>query len=230
MAANVTLLQMRTDARERADMAGGAAAAFASDTLLTRWVNDACKELYDKLVAARGGDYYAARDTLSLVAGTASYALPATFFQLLAVQIDYGGDVCDLGRYELREEALLLSAPVSTDPRALRWRLESQTMRFAPTPAVASTVRLVFVPAFADLVNDGDTFDGVNGWERWATMTVAIRLRQKAKHDVGDLMAERQRVEAAIDRLADHRDGQPATIVDVRRDHAFGWSYAEGID
>lgn len=225
MAANVTLLQMRTDARYRADMDTGAAAAFASDTIVTRLVNQAVKRLYNKLIAARGGDYYAVRTTISVVPDTASYSLPADFMSLIALQMPHNGEFYDIGKYELREEVYLKGTHVSNDPRAIRFRLQSQSVLFQPTPKVAAEVVIIYVPTFTELSLDGDTFDGINGWEDWITYTVAIELRRKAKHSVAELSAERAELDAEIAKLADHRDGQPAKIIDTRRDHAYWWPY-----
>src|SRR5678810_431163 len=96
MARTVTLGKIRGLARLYADQRpADETNAFvnAVGTTTTAGVNDlinlALCELYDLLVKAGGTDYYRTVDTISLVAGTALYSLPATFYQMLDLRIEW---------------------------------------------------------------------------------------------------------------------------------------------
>jgi hypothetical protein len=220
----VTLATVRANARLYADERPGGSDTFISEPECNRLINLALKEFYDLLVAARGHEYYETESTsIVTVAGTATYSLPADFYQLLSVDLRWATDRV--------EPVPALSSPADRHRFAssgLRWsentpkafRLRAGLIEFFPTPAGAPvTVVLRYVPTCPALTADtgaAGSFDGVNGWDRLIALRVACEIRT-----INGLPAtwlnsmyeqERDRIQAlAAERAASH----PATIRDV---------------
>ena len=162
---------MMTRVRELADMqTSNEAQAFVTDAELKRALNRNLKQLYQKLIIARGDDYYATRYTTALVANQAEYAFGLfvpDFMQLLGVDITDGTRVVPMPKFILKEYADLkyLENLNTNDLGMFRYRLNKQGIEIRPMPRTANySLTLHYLPAFTELVNAGDTFDGVNGW------------------------------------------------------------------
>lgn len=217
MAATKTLAEMRAAVRLLADVE-------AEDDELDELVNAHCRALYDRLVTARGHEYYAKSHTIDLVSGTATYDLPADFYELSAAMATDGSDYKDLHPWQPQQLAALLRSESSGNASlsSYRYRLQGKQIEIRPKPSVSNhSLELRYVPAMPALELDVDTFDGVNGWERWVELAVAIDLLDREESETGPLQLKLAREDARIDKLAGNRDaGHPETIVDVRHDWA----------
>lgn len=239
MAASVTLAQLRTDARLFADQraAGAGPTIFISDTELTRLVNLKIRELYDMLVEARGGDYYATEVVIPLVPGTSRYPLPADFYQLLSVTIEWAPQ-----RFELmwpvgtmRQRVPLQNWLTWGEHEPKGYKLRASQLEFLPVPTTAPNVRLQYAPAFVDLVADADAFDGINGWEKMAAVGVAIEMLAIEKRNNGKLDQAYAEQVQRIETMKSERDAEAAKeVVDVNpeghRRHAFFRIFSDEFD
>lgn len=190
MARTVTLLELRTWARE---LSGTENDSNITDSELTALANRHLCEVYDALVDAGPPEYYAATATVSVVAGTETYALEADFRNLLDVYV--------------RES--------DTELRRLRPMGSGERGRFQK-PTTASTLTVEYVPAAPVLVADGDTFDGVSGWEEMIANLMARDVLVKRKHDATAAMAAIARLEGRISSRARNRDrGAPKRVTDL---------------
>lgn len=228
MASSVTLSQLRTDARLYADQRPGGASTFISDTELTRLVNLKARELYDLLVEARGSAYYATEAVISIVGGTSRYNLPSDFYQLDSVTLEWSDQDHELmfpvGSTRLR---------VAYESTWNRWsrfdrkayRLRASQLEFLPEPSSDVTCRIQYVPVYVDMVADGDSFDGINGWEKMLTLGVAIEMLAIDKRQNGQLAQAYAEQLARIDAMKTERDAEaPKQIIDVSRLRARrGW-------
>lgn len=217
MARAVRLDALRDDCRLYADQRPGGASAFISDTELTRLVNQEIRQLYDRLVLARGQDHYLDTATITLVAGTATYALDADLMQMVWMGINWGaGNLEEIPTWQHAEYATYQNWQSWTQgsPKAYRMRGTS-TVEFVPTPTAAGTVEYRFVPAFTDLSADSDTFDGINGWEEAVVLPVAMKMRVIADQDMNDLGRLYERVSQRIDEMAAGLSNEPKRIQDV---------------
>lgn len=221
MASSVTLAQLRLDARLYSDQRPETTESFITPTELTRLVNIKARELYDMLVGARGSDYYATETTLAIVGGTSRYNLPADFYELASVTLEWSTQdhelVFPVGSTRLR---------VSYEANWKKWsrydlkayKLRASQIEFLPVPNSNVTCRLQYVPTFIDMVNDSDTFDGINGWEKMIALGVAIEMRAIEKRPSGDLMALYQEQVGRIESLKSERDAEaPLEIIDEQR-------------
>lgn len=213
--------------RELADQETSAAStAFVDNTELDARINEALKQLYNLLIAARGQEYYVASVNWTAVAGQESYTLPADFMRLLTVYARDGGSRYEaVPTWEMAERPDLLwrGSVGTTNIGEYRYRLQGGNISFLPTPSSTShTFYALYVPAMTELVADTDVFDGVAGWEKWAALTAAIDIasKEEAVEHVQMLMAQRALIQSQIDQLGGERDAaRPPRIQDTRRDN-----------
>lgn len=224
MASSVTLAQLRLDARLYADQRPGSSNTFISETELTRLVNLKARELYDLLVEARGADYYANEGTIAIVSGTSRYSLPADFYQLSSVTLEWASQDFELmfpiGSTRERNNFQNWQGYEQNWTRYSRkgYKLRASQIEFLPEPRTDVTCRLQYVPVFTALVADGDTFDGINGWEKMLALGVAIEMRAIEKRSASDLASLYGEQLARVEALKTERDAEaPKEIVDERR-------------
>lgn len=226
MAASVTLAQLRLDARLYADQRPGSSTTFVSDAELTRLVNLKVRELYDMLVEARGLGYYASTATLAIVGGTSAYSLPADFYQVDSVTLEWGPreqEVVDKVQTN-RGRAWYANGPTWSRWAPKGYMLMPAQIEFLPVPAGAVACRLRYVPTCATLTADGDTFDGVNGWEKLVALGVAFELLGIDKRSpTASLQRAYDEQVARIVSLKDERDAEGVhEVVDVLPEREFG--------
>uniref|UniRef100_A0A6M3XFV7 Uncharacterized protein n=1 Tax=viral metagenome TaxID=1070528 RepID=A0A6M3XFV7_9ZZZZ len=224
MAANVPLSALRTRVRYWADAEQQATSGrYSSDEVKYR-INLACKRLFNMLVQARGHGYYS-KDTAwsPLTSGQALYQLPADFFELECLTVTDGSDRIDLETWQEGERAFLHgSGQGASAISELYYRLKGGAFELVPAPASTGWSYLLrYVPTSPDMDAETDAFDGINGWEEWAVLTVAIGMKDKDEADVTVLASERDRIEAQIAAMAAERDAlRPDHILDVAGDWA----------
>ena len=225
MAANVTLGEMKTRTRELADMqTSNQAQAFVTDAELVRHLNRGVKQLYQKLIIARGDEYYAKSTTFPSVAQQANYALPADFMQLLMLAVTDGQLVIPVPKFTMKQWADLryLQNVTSNDMSVFRYRIVGPNIEVRPQPTSAQyTFTMYYLPAATSLALDADTFDGINGWEDWACYNAAIDMLNKEEsfEQAQSLLLQQKQLEGQIDALAGARDASmPERFGDVERD------------
>jgi hypothetical protein len=212
--ASVTLTTLRSRVRERADMVGS---TFVTDagTSLDAFINSACDELYDLLVT-KFQDYFTTSATVSLTAGTDTYALPPTYFKTLGVDILDGSIYRSLQKFEFAERNQY--AGVNANPLTrMRYQARGSNLVFHPAPAVSGTAKHWFIPLRTQMSAESDTFDPISdGWVEFVVVAAAIRCLAKEESDVSALMAEKGELKRRIEEAAANRDvGGPARVVDV---------------
>lgn len=210
------LSEMRLGARRLSDMVGS---TFISDDELTEIVNRHCQALYDLLLEVRGQLYFGKGYDITCYSDQTVYDLPHDFYQLVGSPIiSSGGKFYQLKTWEENERARLLNLNNSY-PSDARYRLVAGKIEIIPSPQTSWTLKLRYVPTFTKLVDDSDTFDGINGWEEWVELNSAIDMLAKEESDTSIRQAQLMKVEARIRRLAPVRDAaNPPRIVDTRRD------------
>lgn len=225
----ITLSTIRLAAQRRADMENS---SFVSNAEWLGLINSGIQELYDKLVEAYGSDYYLQTAATITTDGTNDkYALPTDFFKLLGVDLQLSGSSTgttgwiSLWRFNFaqRNQYTLPNIQTLWGRTNLKYRLAGSNIWFIPLPAASQTLRLWYAPRFTALVNDADTFDGINGWEEFVILSAAINARIKEESPVQELMAMLARQDERLTSIKENRDaGAPGVTVDVYR--ANGWS------
>jgi len=102
----------------------------------------------------------------------------------------------------------------------MRYRLMGSYLwlRSSATPVSAGrNMRLWYAPRATLLVNDGDTFDGVSGWDEYVVVDCVIKCRLKGEEDPSIEMALKQALVQRIEAAAENRDeAGPHMVTDVR--------------
>jgi len=212
-----TLLQLRDEIRNRGDLM----VVRHTDVELTRNVNQSIAELYDLLVEVNK-DYFLDYDDVSVVSGTGEYALDADFYKVLGVDVQDGSHWRQLRRFNWAERNQLQEG--GAGKLTTRYRAMGSNLRLRPTPQWSGTLRLWFIPAYEVLVNPGDTFDGMAGWEEYVVIDCLIKARVKDEEDIQELMALKDAQIRRIRSEASERDdGEPNRIRDCSTEAAEAW-------
>ena len=234
MASTMTLLQLRTAARQRADMVGS---LFVTDAELTSYVNQSAYELYDLLIQKYGDAYFAASDQITTDGVNETFAMPGDFYKLLGVDLKTSGApngwiTCRPFMMSERNRNWRPNAAPVLGFTALRYRLLGDTLWLSPLPSSGQVLRRWYVPRWAELVNDSDVLDGISGWTEYVVVDAAIKCLQKEESDPSVLMAQKQALAGRIESAASNRDeGAPPTVSDVMGPDSvagFGWPTSGG--
>lgn len=218
MAKTVTLAQLRTDSRLYADERPGGSSAFINDDEVTRLVNLEASSLYDRLIAARGAEYYRISGTFNTVAGTASYSLAARFMEMLWVGIPWTSQYTEeVFPFQHSERSALDSYAVWAQGSPKAYQLTgTTTITLKPTPTTVQAVNYEYVPAYLDMSDDADTFDAINGWEDVITLAVAVKMRVIGDKPITELMGLLERANRRVDEMAANLDaGHAKQVNDV---------------
>lgn len=220
---SVTLLQLKTRARERADQVNS---NFVEDSELTNYINASIAELYDLMVAAYGSDYFLSSSNFNIVANTDTYNLPADFYKLMGVDINIDNNNWFSVRpfnFNERNRNQDITWGLLNGP-SIRYRLLGSTIKFNPVPDSAYSARLWYIPKAAILTADSDVFDDLNQWAEYVVVDAAIKMMQKEESDVSVLMKQKQELKRRIEIMAENRDaGQPESVSDIYAENNEYW-------
>lgn len=221
MARTRTLSELRTEAREEAGMENS---AFVTDAEVDRRINNRIAALYGKLVKARGEQFYRTSASFSTVANTATVALPTDFFKLLGLDVVIGSDTFDPKPMNWSRRNDFQDVSGWSSHRSIYYQIEKANLRFWPTPEAIYSGTIWYLPHATVLASGSETFDGINGWERWVVLGVVIALLRKEESDVSAHLAELAEIDEQIAALATTRDDDGADFPrDVRRRYPTGW-------
>lgn len=221
MAKTVTLAQLITDVRLWSDNRTGSSGSEAiTDTEITRLLNLHLGALHGKMAALGSADFplAIAQDTITLAGGTASYALPDDFLSAVSVELAWATTereiVRSLNHYA---DAYKFRSMTWGQWGSKRFRIVGNQITFYPTPAQAVDAILTYVPTFADLADDADTWDGINGWEKLVTLGAALDVMSIQARPTGNIAAlytdQANRVDAELSRRQD-QDPQEVRITE----------------
>ncbi len=204
MASTVTLLSMRTDVAVRG---GYENSADITPAILNTFINEAVKQVWDILKSKRD-DMLVTSATLTTSVGVDATTLPATFYQLRKLEI--ADTSAPSGWRRLRQTSLDVSHQYAQlFGKRYRYRLQGPSVVLHPTPQAVETLRIYFIPAAQTLSADGDTFDGVNGYEDLVLQLALYRCRDRQEQDLTSCTREIARLTAQIQAASDGRDVEP---------------------
>lgn len=221
-------------ATERADMVNS---TFLSAAEWKANANASLQELQEKLIEAYGSDYFVQTPYSFTTDGSAdAFDLPSDFFKLLGVDLQLSPSSAQPGvgwitiwRFNFAERNQFSLPNVFTvwGRGNIRYRLRGSKIWLQPTPQGGQTLRLWYVPVFTPLVDDADTYDGMNGWEEFAINLTAKKALVKEESDTSGVDALLGAQEARLTSITENRDaGAPQTTVDVYS--LNGWPYGTG--
>jgi hypothetical protein len=221
---------LRNLARLYADGRPGGADAFVVDSdsdtnavSMDTIVNGCIAEWYDAMVAARGHEYFLTETTLSIVAGTAVYTLPADFYQLLSARLDWDAtnreELSPIGVRD-RTHLSMITTFSRWTPKAYRLRGTQaaglRTFELFPTPPTGSssvTCTVRYIPICSLLTDDTTTFDDANNYSEMVALKAAIKYRTIAEKPLGNLQNLYSECAARLSALADQRNANTSEKV-----------------
>ena len=183
-----TFLSLRNQARDRADQSQS---RFVSESELGTYINNSIKELYDLLVAS-SADYYI-KDPLAftLTGVQDGFSLPSDFYKLrgLDQSIDSSGAASSWRtvrnfNFQERNRFNQQNSIVSSYAQ-VRYRVFADSagplLKLIPQENAAGVYQLWYIPSCPTLVADGDTFDGINGWEEYVILLEEMTRKKTAQ-------------------------------------------------
>jgi hypothetical protein len=218
--------------------------SFITDDEWNFMIDAQATELYDKLIGARGQEYYAAVTEIATVADQRIYSLPADYYQGLGVHARKGnGSWYRLDHFDRRTVDRWLNvskgAPQVYRFRGMNGNLDGVTPTVAfsgetmiasldqievhPVPTAGHTLRVEYIPVCyaSDYGEEGSgdnvIYNGVNGWTDWIVYAVVALALTKEESDATTFWQLAAKVEQRIEQLAGARDaGTPERVVDAR--------------
>lgn len=211
----ITLAELKTQARQRADMENS---EFVSDSELTSYINASLAELHDLLIASYCDDYMMI-EYIFTSTGDLAYNLPDDFYKLRGVDVRRGnGQWATVKRYNFnrRNEQQNAYAWNLLGLPYIEYRLVGRQIRFNRTPDNALNFRIWYHPALTKLVADTDAYDDINGFAEYVVVDAAIKMMQKEESDVRVLAAQKEGLRQRIIAMAANRDAnEPASVTDI---------------
>lgn len=212
----VTLAELKTQARQRADMENS---EFVSDAELVTYINSSLAELHDLLIASYCDDYMMEEHVFSSTTAL-EYALPSDFYKLRGVDVRRGSNAqwATVKRYNFnrRNEQQNAYAWNLLGLPYMEYRLVGSKIRFNRTPDAELEFRIFYHPKLTKLVTDSDSYDDINGFAEYVVTDVAIKMLQKEESDVAVLAAQKVALTERIVAMAANRDAnEPASVTDI---------------
>lgn len=213
---SITLLELRTQARDRADMKNS---QFVSDSELNSYINASIAELHDVLVQSYGSDYFVNSYNFTTVAGTDRYALPVDLYKIMGVDANLnGGEYVALKKFNFNERTRFTTHSVWSimGVPEIRYRLVGSNIVFSPIPDSAVPIKLWYVPVATKLTLNTDSFNDLNQYAEYVIVDAAMKMMQKEESDVSVLMAQKQLLTKRIEEASQNRDaGEPESVSDI---------------
>lgn len=155
------------------------------------------------------------------------YELPDDFYKLYSVIATTGGaapyPVEELGRldesYWRDTNAVPLGNPMYYQIQSPRFGNPVAGLRLFPIPDGSQTLRVNYFPCAPTLTEDGDVFDGINGWEGYVEDYAArqMAVKDEALELVATFDASIKSLEKRIRGLVATRTTDPPRIQNARR-------------
>ena len=218
-----TLLELRTDARRYADMESS---EFVPDAEVDRYLNLGIAGLWHEWLQA-DVDRLLRTTEISTTSGTREYALPDDFAAIRLVEVlqGPGGDVLGpLESFNLGDGTTSGASHAQVyDYIGVRYTVIGQgqsgdetRLLFDPDPQ-SRAYRVRYIPGPPVLVNDGNTLDGVAGWEEWAVLWAAEQMMAKEESDPSALIRRRAELTERMRILSGSRNaGMAPSVARVR--------------
>lgn len=212
---SITLLQLRTQARQRANMENS---TFVTDSEFNTYINLSISELYDMLCSKVDADYNINSQTFTTTANVDSYDLPNDFYKLRGVDLllDPLRPV-PLKRFEFAERNSI--DPIFFGVVDLRYRVRGNKLTFTPVELMGGqSIRVWYIPLPSQLSSDSDALNGYNGWEELVIIKAAIKALVKEEQDTSQLQLEYAELKQRLEVAMDSRDSaSPSRITDNDR-------------
>lgn len=215
-----TLAELRADVRFESGMDNS---RIWSSARIDRKLNEQISDVWDLLITARP-DYYLQEWAPSTVAGTPTVALAASHYKLRRVEVTISGKQYPV--YPINLSEVWRFANSTSVSRRWRYRIQGSNLVIVPTPAEVATLKIWYLPYAPTLVADGDTFDGISGYERLIVLLVAKEMHRRERMPIdGEWLKYIDEQYAKIKSAASELDAGEAYYLDGQggRENEIGW-------
>ena len=231
MSTTMTLLELRTAVRQRADRVGS---QFVTDSELNSYINQSYFELYDLLVEKYGDNYYVATPYVITTDGTSlQYNLPSDFYKLLGCDLALSNTLDSFVtvrpfNFADRNKYAVPNFQSFYGVTNLRYRINGDKLWLTPIASGGQQIRLWYVPKMTTLANDTDTVEGVSGWTEYIIVDACIKVLAKEESDVSVFVNQKAALMQRIISAAEERDASsPPTVADTQYSD-FWWPTGNG--
>lgn len=233
MARTVTLGEIRTQAKRRADMEH---TEFVTNEGWNEFINQSYAKLYDIIISSYE-DYYL-KDPLdvTIAPGSSTIDLPTDFYKLKGLDYQDGlssvseNNWIDVRKFNFKQRNRTnnLNRIVGNNPFR-QYRILGDKIHILPKENAPGNYRIWYNPPITTLVNDTDEIDGVNGWEEFIIVDAAIKALAKEESSTTELQKELGDLMTRIKASAETRDiSEPNVITDCESNDYLGydsWGY-----
>lgn len=200
MARNVTLSQLRTDIAAQCDFSTSVSSRY-TPTLLNRIINQSIQRFRER-ISNEGMTHFLVSASGTLPSGTTNpYAfqtldlssLNPSLVRTYGVDISVAGVVRSLGHRPFTERNEFTVGPTMTGQPIAWAHFQTRSIAIMPAPDASYPYTVWYLPVLPDLSADGDTFDGVAGWEVWVLWDCVCQLIARDQYQAAytQAMAER---------------------------------------
>lgn len=211
-----TLLELRTRARDRADMQ---TSQFISDVELNDYINASIAELHDLLIQSYGSDYYINETNFTTQVNEDSYDLPDDFYKMRGVDARVNNTrFLTLERYNFNERNRYEDFGIwdLNGVATIRYRLLGNQIRFTPVPDRTVEVRLYYIPTAQVLTEDTDQLTDFNQYSEYVIVDAAIKMLAKEESDTSVFERQKAGLLQRITVASQNRDAnKPNSISDI---------------
>jgi hypothetical protein len=236
MARLVTLTTLQNRVLQRAHLPAASNGAIVSTSELLDNINEGIAEFHRLVIGIPGPPAYLESIVFNTIAGQDTYTIgPAgnivisDFLSGKGLDVSFGSNIVNTARqfnwnernrfkyldpgwtYVQNVYYAFLGKPstVAGSP--------TDSIKFIPQPPGSFAVTLWYIPVPVVLVNGGDTFDGINGYEEIVVLSAAIKLllKQEQFEHANALMSERMRQETSLVETLTRNSDEPERVSDV---------------
>lgn len=210
---SVSLTNLLTQLRNRTDKQ---ATNRWPDLLLTGFLNDGVRELWDLLIVVNPDPITTSYDWTT--DGTSTFALPSDTYAIRGVDLVHS----------TRDVSTLFPISFSYRNRFKDWLdrpyytpfyydRTGDNLIIIPTPSSGKTLTLYYIAYPTTLVSGSDTIDFQNGWEDYVLNSAAAKLAIRDEDQTYQaFVMERQRNEARIRKASRFSGSQPLTVANLK--------------
>jgi hypothetical protein len=237
MARLVTLSTLQNRTRQRANVENGSNNALFTTMELNDNINEGLATLYDFVISQQDQPYYLSQIAFNTSTNSDTYIIGAgqainvsNFYKGKGLDINFGQQIVISARpfmWSERNRFKWYPGWIYSQPVFYQFIGKSSgnvansgtdSIKLIPTPSGQFNCVLWYYPTLDPLVNAGDTFDGINGFEEYAVLHAARKLLVKQERFdhaqmLSSMMAEeKMRIEAM---LVTHDAENPMRVQDV---------------
>lgn len=217
MARTRTLKQVRDEIRNRGEIDSD----FVPDSELNRMINVAYADYYSFLVD-NNPDLFIKSDSVAVVSGTQSYALPDDCWHIVGIDALDGSDWYTLDVFNWSERNRSLSGAGSNgDKFSARWRDMGDALYFEPVPSWSGTVKVWYIPEPEELSADGHTIRSYAGWEEYVVLHCLIQYCGKSEQDHTLFLSQLSTLKSNMLNVVNRKSSDPDRMRDVSRESVY---------